>query len=144
MRESGTDLVEIHGQAKEIARRFRTVEASEDIAQEVVLARLRKSKRSNQYLVFSVRDAIRVLEGGIGSSKNDGVRASTPIDKLHLAAIDPSRIEDYLGELNKEDRAMIVLRFVWGMDTFEIGDVFGMSRNRVSERLLDILKGMKE
>jgi RNA polymerase sigma factor (sigma-70 family) len=50
----------------------------------------------------------------------------------------------WVSELEERDRAMIKLKYEWGMEGIEIADLFGISKSRVSQRL-KILEGkMKE
>lgn len=52
--------------------------------------------------------------------------------------------EVFLNNLKNLDRAVIILFYVWGLSMREIGEVFGVSESRVSQRHANAMKQIKK
>jgi RNA polymerase sigma factor (sigma-70 family) len=133
--------------AKTSARKRGFGEHADDLAQEVLLSFV-EGRGRHQTIDQAVIDAIRRTFGDSRSDHHQLRRACdwkglTPrVLEIHGKSesdrgceIGFERIVSLLGG---PDRAIIKLRYQWGFREREIGDLFGLTESRISQRLKDI------
>lgn len=141
--------------AKEWARANGLHTDTEDMVQ-YVLMRLSQNRKASVRLICI--DYVRSMYGRTGSRpyKNQKNKAnekrfySEITDEAHgleiaynmdLGALDFNKFQDYL---ESKERAMLTLRFKWGMTETEIADCFGITEGRVSQKLSEIKEKLKD
>lgn len=135
------------------ARKRGFTEQAEDLAQDVLLKFISGSG-TGQTVDQAVIDAVR---GSLGDSRSHSSELRRnfhlyPIGMDDLAASEVPRrhpqdrlgFESIIQGLNSTDRAVVCLRFIWGLDGKEIGHCFGVTESRISQRLQRIQAGLSE
>lgn len=126
----------------------------EDMTQYVLmrLSQKRKSRVSNICI-----DYVRLHYGRTGSrsykiqsSKSNEKRFYSELNEetcaleiaydLNLESLDFEKFQNYL---HSKERAILTLRFKWGMTESEIGDCFGITESRVSQKFSEIKAKLK-
>lgn len=128
---------------------------TEDMTQYVLLRLSQQRKASVKNICI---DYVRSVYGRTGSKPNKNQQDKTnekrfyaAIDdelhgrdiefKMNLQALDFNIFQEYL---ESKERAILTLRFKWGMTETEIADCFGVSEGRVSQKLTEIKEKLKD
>jgi DNA-directed RNA polymerase specialized sigma24 family protein len=122
----------------------------EELSQEV-LCRMLEGKNRSSTIDQIVIDALRERTGRKGQPSYDGRKNlyysnSIGPEELQLPSRDHNGvtlddrldIQRGIDTFRGEERAFLVLRYVWGMNEVEIGNIFGVSESRISQRLTRI------
>lgn len=124
----------------------------EEISQEV-LCRMLEGKHQHSTIDQAVIDVIRKRFGRTGTPGYDkkhalakSLQAGDGLENLEstIGNNDGTSLDDRLDikraiiEFRGRQRAIIVLRFIWGMNEIEIADIFGVTESRVSQWLKGI------
>lgn len=133
-----------HGRkAANLARAWGNPEDADDASQYVIEQRLkgRKGRVSNILIDYlRVTHGSTRVSGGCKGQKRE-TRAAFSGEGLEVAdprVVDPgARIdgEHLLRNLDSTSRAVFLLMHVWGLYEAEIGNLFGVSESRISQRL---------
>jgi len=122
----------------------------EDISQEVLL-RMLEGKNRHSTIDQIVIDALRERAGRKGAPSyerrknlyNSHGQEPGQLETL-IGSYDGTNSDDRIdinriaGFLNGDDRAILLLSCQWGMNEIEIGNLFGVSESRISQRLARI------
>jgi RNA polymerase sigma-70 factor (ECF subfamily) len=109
------------------------------------LRSLRDETRLRPWLLsIAANEARGILRGLAASGRRE--RAFAAAQRPIAAATDESRIdlEEQLVSLGADDRAILALRYVFGMNAREIGGVLHISHGAVRSRLTRLLKRLRE
>jgi hypothetical protein len=124
---------------------------SEHIAEtsQNVIADMLESGNRSQPLKYAVIDCLRKESGRKGTS--------CYADRLHLR--NPEREVEFLHDdsvatggvawglarcLGREDRVMFLLKYVWGFDVTDIGNLFGLDQSGIAQKLARIQKSLRQ
>lgn len=139
-------IKKITKQAKRWAHSNNFSELAEDMAQDVVISRLKNEKTKISFLCV---DFLR-KQHGRKNSKTNSLRfeekvmyvpltdQNTPTEdnvKNLNSAIDFDKYKHYL---DSRDRAIFILKFKWNLTETEIAECFGVSVGRISQKLSQI------
>lgn len=126
--------------AKASAKRLGFGSIAEDLAQAVLL-RFCEGRGQHQTVDQAVIDAIRAEFGSPRTPGHERRKAvQRPVAGMEAArgiGVEPRDGLDFerlTGMLEERDRAIAKLIYVWGLTEQEIGDLFGISESRISQR----------
>jgi DNA-directed RNA polymerase specialized sigma24 family protein len=134
----------ISRRAEWLAKTMGIPELAQDIAQEVVLGFVENPEK-RQSVRNAVIDAIRANFGNSNSLPGQLKQKERYGIQVEQGAEDPVKNDfDLLGKTNPQDRAMYILKYKWGLSGVEIGQVFGVSGSRVSQRITNMQNKIKK
>lgn len=145
---------ELYRRAKRTAEYMGYDSEAQDIAQEVMIKFLVKGK--GQTIDQAIIDVLRRMYGNMRlKSLKAKQRFNNPRDLNLLHDELPSKIlseetfnsqidfERILNLFDGKDRAMLCLKYYWGLTDDEVGHCFGVNGSRVSQCMKDIHKHIK-
>lgn len=140
------DIEDKRRMALRIASRIWNKQDAEDIAQSVVLTHL-ENPECKQRVQQGVVDWLRKN----GTKKRNGtlrvIEVPEMAEKLQSENHRDARelgFDDNLKALNLEERVIITLRYLWGLNDNEIGYCMGMSRGMIIKRTRDAHEKIKD
>ena len=125
-------------------------ESPEDLAQDVMLSFAERPKMG-QTVTQAVIDAYR-KGNGRDENKCSHIRRMLQKKACEVTVQNGGSIEqvhqldwDYLtAQLNSRDRALVILSFKWGFTPTELGEVFGLNTEYVSQMKSQILQTLEK
>lgn len=136
--------------AFKFARKCGAVEDAEEIACEVVCKFL-SGQGLHQTVEQAVLDIIHKDYGEIGSEKNEFRKAERkyylPLDEVFDHANNQEerlQWKQRIEGLKSTDRAIMILRYLWGLQLKEIGHCFGVGESRVNQIIKKIVKQLRD
>lgn len=142
-----------HRIARTKVKKTGSKEDAEDIAQGVILSWLEFEKKNHRQCKQTVSQAITEQVRAIQSRKCKDKLEANRLEYLRDAIkTAPDALESILlwdlveaitYAMSSTQRAMLILKCVYGFDSNEIARVFGISKGRVSQRFKEMAKNLK-
>jgi DNA-directed RNA polymerase specialized sigma24 family protein len=135
----------LRGRAIYSATRKGHAEFAEDIAQSVLLKFCEgrgKHQTVDQAVLDTLRSEYGVARNGSDVRKRNLFRAE-PLEAVPRVRVDSSSGGDFeriIRVLRGTERAMVKLIYEWGFKAKEVGDLFGVTESRISQRLFEVQK----
>ena len=141
---TAADYAKLRRRVGAVSGRMGIRQDADDCTHEILLQKL-QGKALKQSVFHGVVDAIKKAQRGMEHGNRE--RFSTYLDHLPAPIKDwdaIGEIETRLADIHKIYRAMLMLKYHWGMSNAEIAHCFGVTELAVAQRIHWALKELRK